>query len=145
MSDAVLEIRYSRLVVLPPIGKQKNYPHAGPHRDLCPGTRPTAGTGQNRLETAHGSSRSVRAKQAIEKLEWYAQRWKIETFHKILKSGCKAEESRAANRRAAGQPGRRALHSELADFLDDDDQSHRARMLRPRWGSQNWNCTCSIH
>ena len=32
--------------------------------------------------------------QAIEKLEWYAQRWKIETFHKILKSGCKAEESR---------------------------------------------------
>ena|SRR5450432_3047609 len=23
---------------------------------------------------------------AIEKLEWYAQRWKIETFHKILKS-----------------------------------------------------------
>jgi hypothetical protein len=32
--------------------------------------------------------------QAIEKLEWYASRWKIETFHKILKSGCKAEESR---------------------------------------------------
>lgn len=32
--------------------------------------------------------------QAIEKLEWYAQRWKIETFHKILKSGCRAEESR---------------------------------------------------
>jgi hypothetical protein len=31
---------------------------------------------------------------AIEKLEWYAMRWKIETFHKILKSGCKVEESR---------------------------------------------------
>ena len=30
---------------------------------------------------------------AIEKLEWYAQRWKIETFHKILKSGCRAEDS----------------------------------------------------
>ena len=29
---------------------------------------------------------------AIEKLDWYAQRWKIETFHKILKSGCKAED-----------------------------------------------------
>ena len=25
---------------------------------------------------------------AIEKLEWYALRWKIEVFHKILKSGC---------------------------------------------------------
>jgi hypothetical protein len=31
---------------------------------------------------------------AIEKLEWYARRWKIELFHKILKSGCKAEESK---------------------------------------------------
>ncbi|WP_246505830.1 hypothetical protein [Mesorhizobium silamurunense] len=31
---------------------------------------------------------------AIEKLDWYALRGKIETFHKILKSGCKAEEAR---------------------------------------------------
>ncbi len=31
---------------------------------------------------------------AVEKLDWYAMRWKIETFHKILKSGCKAEESK---------------------------------------------------
>jgi hypothetical protein len=31
---------------------------------------------------------------AKEKLRWYAMRWKIETFHKILKSGCKAEDSR---------------------------------------------------
>jgi len=30
----------------------------------------------------------------IEKLEWYGLRWKIEVFHKILKSGCKAEESK---------------------------------------------------
>ncbi len=27
-------------------------------------------------------------KDAIEKLQWYAMRWKIETFHKILKYGC---------------------------------------------------------
>jgi hypothetical protein len=33
-------------------------------------------------------------KDALEKLEWYAMRWKIEVFHKILKSGCKAEESK---------------------------------------------------
>jgi len=31
-------------------------------------------------------------KEAVEKLNWYAMRWKIETFHKILKSGCKAED-----------------------------------------------------
>jgi hypothetical protein len=39
-------------------------------------------------------------KEAIEKLKWYSLRWKVEVFHKILKSGCKAEESklRTANR-----------------------------------------------
>jgi hypothetical protein len=31
---------------------------------------------------------------AIGKLEWHALRWKIETFHKILKSGCKAGASK---------------------------------------------------
>ena len=31
---------------------------------------------------------------ALEKLRWYALRWKIETFHKILKSGCRAEQSK---------------------------------------------------
>ena len=29
--------------------------------------------------------------EAIQKLDGYAMRWKIEVFHKILKSGCKAE------------------------------------------------------
>ncbi|MDB6016301.1 MAG: Transposase, ISLbp10 [Pedosphaera sp.] len=32
--------------------------------------------------------------EAIEKLKWYAMRLKIELFHKIFKSGCKAEESK---------------------------------------------------
>lgn len=27
-------------------------------------------------------------------LEWYALRWKVEMFHKVLKSGCKAKESK---------------------------------------------------
>ena len=37
---------------------------------------------------------SISGKDAIEKLEWYALRWKIEVFHKILKSGCRAEEAK---------------------------------------------------
>src|SRR5258708_30850271 len=32
--------------------------------------------------------------EAVQKLEWYALRWKIEMFHKILKSGCRAEDSK---------------------------------------------------
>jgi hypothetical protein len=31
---------------------------------------------------------------AIEKLTWYASRWKVETYHKVLKSGCQAEQAR---------------------------------------------------
>lgn len=33
-------------------------------------------------------------KDAISKLDWYALRWKVEVFHKILKSGCRAEEAK---------------------------------------------------
>jgi hypothetical protein len=33
-------------------------------------------------------------REAVEKLQWYSLRWKIELFHKILKSGCKAEDSK---------------------------------------------------
>ena len=29
--------------------------------------------------------------QAIEKVSWYARRWQIEVFHKVLKSGCQIE------------------------------------------------------
>jgi hypothetical protein len=30
----------------------------------------------------------------IEKLGWYALRWKAAVFHKLMKSGCPAEEAR---------------------------------------------------
>lgn len=33
-------------------------------------------------------------KEAIEKIKWYCLRWRIEVFHKILKSGFKVEECR---------------------------------------------------
>jgi len=35
--------------------------------------------------------------QALEKLEWYAKRWGIETYHRTLKSGCKIEERQLGN------------------------------------------------
>lgn len=31
---------------------------------------------------------------AVEKLDWYALRWKAEVFHKVMKSGYRAEEAR---------------------------------------------------
>lgn|GEM_PF-901519 len=32
--------------------------------------------------------------EAVEELDWYALRWKAEVFHKVMKSGCRAEEAR---------------------------------------------------
>ena len=91
--DAVMEIRYRRIKVLPPIGKRSRYPaltltiiHA--HEREVPANRKP-------IEWKLITDLPVTSRQeAIEKLNWYAMRWKIETFHKILKSGCKAEESR---------------------------------------------------
>lgn len=93
LSEAILEIKYRRIRVLPPIGKQKQYPEL----TLTVIHAQERGTPQGRekidwkliTNLPEGSRRD-----AIEKLQWYGMRWKIEIFHKILKSGCKAEESR---------------------------------------------------
>jgi hypothetical protein len=91
--EAVLEIRYRKIRVLPPIGKQKRYPAL----TLTVIHAEERGTPRNRkridwklITDLPVGSRA----DAIEKLEWYALRWKIEVFHKILKSGCRAEESK---------------------------------------------------
>lgn len=91
--EAVLELKYRRIKVLPPIAEQKRYPpleltviHAK-ERDAPSGCEP--------IDWKLITDLPVRTRvEAIEKLNWYALRWKIETFHKIMKSGCKAEESK---------------------------------------------------
>jgi hypothetical protein len=91
--EAVLEIRYRKIRVLPPIGKQARYPAL----TLTVIHAEERGTPKNRkkIEWKLITDLPVQSRQdAIEKLEWYALRWKIEMFHKILKSGCKAEESK---------------------------------------------------
>lgn len=91
--QAVLEIKYRRIKVLPPIGKQKRYPPL----ELTIIYAEERGDPKNRERISWKliTDLPVTSRQdAIEKLNWYAMRWKIETFHKILKSGCKAETSR---------------------------------------------------
>jgi hypothetical protein len=90
---ATLEIRWRRIRVLPPIGKQKRYPEL----TLTVIYAQELGTPKDRepidwklLTDLPVGSRA----EAIQKLVWYASRWKVETYHKILKSGCKAEASR---------------------------------------------------
>ena len=90
---AILVIKFKRIRLLPPIGKQSHYPpleltviHA--YEQARPKNR-------KRIAWKLITNLPVRSlEDAVEKLQWYALRWKIELFHKILKSGCKAEESK---------------------------------------------------
>lgn len=93
LCNARLLVKYERVKVLPPIGKQRRYPeltltviHAI-ERDTPPN--------REAIEWKLITDLPVDSfEAAIEKLDWYSRRWKIEVFHKILKSGCKAEESK---------------------------------------------------
>ena len=92
-SEAVLEIKYRRIRVLPPIGKHKEYPEL--LLTIIHAQERGTPNRREKIDWKLITNLPVRSRQeAIEKLEWYSMRWKIETFHKILKSGCKAEESR---------------------------------------------------
>ena len=91
--EALLEIRYRRITVLPPLYKQRRYPEL--RLTVIHAHEPTMPAGRPPIEWKLITDLPVRSRaDAAEKLDWYAMRWKIETFHKILKSGCKAEESK---------------------------------------------------
>jgi len=89
----LLEIRYRRMTVRPPISKQKHYPDLS--LTVIHAEERNAPSDREPIKWKLMTDLPVRSiDEASEKLKWYALRWKIETFHKILKSGCKAEESR---------------------------------------------------
>ena len=91
MIEVELEIKYHNIKILPPIGaKCKKYPalmltiiHA--IEKEIPRDR------ERIIWKLVTDLPIIKTEEAIEKLHWYSLRWKIETFHKILKSGCKAE------------------------------------------------------
>jgi hypothetical protein len=81
--EAVLEIRYRKIRVLPPIGKQKRYPAL----TLTVIHAEERGTPNNRKKIDWKLITDLPVgsrKDAIEKFEWYALRRKIEVFHKRL-------------------------------------------------------------
>ncbi|MEX2745913.1 IS4 family transposase [Rhizobium mongolense] len=56
---------------------------------------PSPAAGRKRIEWKLLTDLEVNScEEAVEKIKWYAMRWKIEVFHKILKSGCRAEDAR---------------------------------------------------
>ena len=92
-SEAVLELKYRRMQVLAPLAKAKDY---GPLRPtVLYAVERGIPKGRDPINWKLLTDLPVNSREeAVEKLRWYAMRWKIELFHKILKSGCKVEQSR---------------------------------------------------
>jgi hypothetical protein len=86
-------LRFRKMTIHPPIGKQKRYPSLSltviqaHERGKPKGREPIRWNLLTDLPVANRAA-------AIEKLNWYASRWKVETYHKVLKSGCQAEQAR---------------------------------------------------
>ncbi len=93
IGTASVELRYRRLHVLPPIGKQTRYPALD--LTLIHARERGSPIGRPAIDWRLITDLPVSTRAAVvEKLHWYSQRWKIELFHKILKSGCRVEEAR---------------------------------------------------
>jgi Transposase DDE domain len=93
VSQATVKVKYHRLRVHPPIGKQKEYPPL--MLTVIYAQESSTPPNREKIDWKLITNLPVRSrKDAVEKLAWYAMRWRIETFHKILKSGCRAEASK---------------------------------------------------
>jgi hypothetical protein len=93
VSEAVVELRYRRVLVRPPRAKESQY--APIRLTVLHATERGKPKDRDPIDWKLITDLPVTSRaSAIEKLRWYALRWKIETFHKILKSGCRAEQSK---------------------------------------------------
>ena len=93
VTEVVLELRYQKIHVLAPLYKQGRYPPLD--LTVLHATERGKPKGRDPIDWKLITNLPVTSRaQAIEKLQWYALRWKIEVFHKILKSGCQAEQSK---------------------------------------------------
>lgn len=93
MREITLNVRWKTLTLHPPIGKAKQYPDLLLTAIIA--TEEDPDDNNTRVEWKLLTDLPVtNLEEAIEKLEWYSHRWKIETFHKVMKSCCQAERSR---------------------------------------------------
>lgn len=81
ISEATLAVRYERLRLSPPVGKQKKYPSLAV--TVIPAQEAEPPKGRECIDWKLITNLPIRSrKDALEKLSWHAMRWKIETFHK---------------------------------------------------------------
>lgn len=92
--NARLEVKYAKIVIPVPLKRQNKFSKEefleinlvlAKEKDGPKGIEPIEWYLVTNVEIASFD-------EAVEKIKWYTQRWKIERFHYILKSGCKIEE-----------------------------------------------------
>jgi hypothetical protein len=93
---ATLAIRFSRVTLSAPLLKETQPPLTVWAIEASEeATRPGRKSILWRLLT---TLPVAEAAAAVEKVIWYSQRWQIEVFHKVLKSGCKIEQRQLQTR-----------------------------------------------
>ena len=93
LGSTQVELSYRRMTILPPIAKRKRYPSLT--LAVLHAREPEEPVGRPRINWKLITDLPVESHaDAVGKLHWYAMRWKIEVFHKILKSGCRTEQAR---------------------------------------------------
>lgn len=92
---AVLSVRHATMTVRPPIGKQRKYRHQELQIIHAEELDPPESRAPVFWKLITNLPVATHA-EAVHKLEWYALRWKIETFFRTLKTGCRIEELRLA-------------------------------------------------
>ncbi len=90
---AWLQVKFAAVNTLPPVGKQKRYsPQILTYIHVLEEGPPS---GREPIDWKLVTNLPVGdLAAAVEKLSWYALRWKAEVFHEVMKSGCRAEEAR---------------------------------------------------
>ncbi len=89
--DATLEVRFAPVPIKPPARLGSSHPTLKLWAVWAQEVAPPPGAGP--ISWMLLTTLPVETvEQALEKLRWYALRWQIELFHKVLKSGCRAED-----------------------------------------------------
>lgn len=141
---AQLEVRWQPVQLRPPAGKKDLGPvalHALLVTEPCPPPKTTP------LRWKLLSSLPVdRFQQARQRVEWYRQRWLIERFHFVLKSGCGVEELQL--RSLASLQNALACYSLVAYrlmWLVYESRANPDGRCDQILHEQEWRALCSYH
>lgn len=95
---AVLTLRYAPVQIKPPTSRSAEHlPTVAVWAVLAREEPPPSGVKKPLEWLLIGTAPITTPEQATERLQWYRCRWVIETFHKVLKSGCRIEERQFEN------------------------------------------------